>query len=44
MQGTWTTADIAGKPADIYEPAGKPRFGVIHLHGANLVTEINALS
>jgi esterase/lipase superfamily enzyme len=32
MSGTWNTADIAGKPADVYEPAQRPRFGVLHLH------------
>src|SRR5947209_6680638 len=39
MNGTWTTVDIGGKPADVYEPAaGKPRFGVLHLHGGSLET------
>lgn len=33
MDGRWTTETIAGKPADVYEPAGRPRFGVLHLHG-----------
>ncbi|HKB35352.1 MAG TPA: alpha/beta hydrolase-fold protein [Gemmataceae bacterium] len=35
MNGAWTTLDVGGKPADIYDPpAGvKPRFGVLHLHG-----------
>src|SRR5947209_17196253 len=37
MSGTWATATIAGKSADVYEPAGtsRPRFGVLHLHGAS---------
>ncbi len=34
MNGSWTAVDIAGKPADIYDPpAGRPRFGLIYLHG-----------
>jgi pimeloyl-ACP methyl ester carboxylesterase len=33
MNGKWTTLDIAGKPADVYEPPGeKTRFGVLYLH------------
>jgi S-formylglutathione hydrolase len=40
MTGTWSHADIAGKPADVYDPAGagRPRFAVLHLHGADLET------
>jgi S-formylglutathione hydrolase len=36
----WTRIEIAGKPADVYEPPGgdRPRFGVLHLHGAGLET------
>lgn len=36
----WTVADIAGKPADIFEPSGvaRPRFGILFLHGAGLET------
>jgi pimeloyl-ACP methyl ester carboxylesterase len=34
MSGKWTAVDIAGKPADIYDPPiGRPRFGLIYLHG-----------
>jgi S-formylglutathione hydrolase FrmB len=34
MAGQWSAVDIAGKPADVFEPpAGKPRFGLIYLHG-----------
>jgi S-formylglutathione hydrolase len=29
----WHTVDIAGKPADVFEPEGKPRFGLLFLHG-----------
>ena len=32
MKGTWTSHDIAGKPADVFDPAERPRFGVLHLH------------
>jgi pimeloyl-ACP methyl ester carboxylesterase len=33
MYGTWTQIDIAGKPADVYEPPdGRARFGVLFLH------------
>jgi S-formylglutathione hydrolase len=40
MKGTWKQLDIAGKVADIYDPAPgiRPRFGVLHLHGAGLET------
>jgi S-formylglutathione hydrolase len=32
MNGTWTTTDIAGHPADMYEPANRPRLAVLFLH------------
>jgi S-formylglutathione hydrolase len=40
MNGTWTSVAIAGKPADVYSPAGteRPRFAVLHLHGVGLET------
>lgn len=40
MNGAWSTAEIAGKAADVYEPsgAGPPRFGVLALHGVGLKT------
>jgi S-formylglutathione hydrolase len=40
MNGTWQTADIAGKRADVYTPPGegRPRFGVLYLHPAGLET------
>ena len=40
MNGAWSTAKIAGKPADVYDPPGegRPRFGVLHLHGVGLKT------
>jgi pimeloyl-ACP methyl ester carboxylesterase len=40
MNGTWTQLEIAGKAADVYDPAGnaRPRFGVLYLHGASLET------
>jgi S-formylglutathione hydrolase len=39
MNGTWTLADIAGKPADVYDPpGGHPRFGILYLHPVGLET------
>ena len=40
MNGTWSSVDIAGRPADVYDPPGpgRPRFGVLHLHAADLAT------
>jgi S-formylglutathione hydrolase len=40
MQGTWTSVDIAGKQADLYDLQGsvRPRFGILHLHGIGLET------
>jgi S-formylglutathione hydrolase len=40
VKGTWTTVDLAGKQADVYDPpAGAlPRFGVLFLHGIGLET------
>jgi S-formylglutathione hydrolase len=40
MNGTWTTIDLAGKPADVYEPPqlDRPRVGVLYLHGGGLET------
>lgn len=34
MNGVWTQIDLAGKPADVFEPSGalRPRFGVLFLH------------
>jgi S-formylglutathione hydrolase len=39
---TWSRADIAGKPADIYDPPGAPRFGVLYQHGIGLETLASA--
>jgi S-formylglutathione hydrolase len=39
MSGTWTSVEIAGKPADVFDPrGGRPRFGTIFLHGTGLET------
>jgi S-formylglutathione hydrolase len=39
MDGAWTRVDLAGKPADVYDPpGGRPRFGVLFLHGIGLKT------
>ena len=32
MSGTWQTTEIAGKPADVFEPSSGSRFGVLFLH------------
>jgi S-formylglutathione hydrolase len=39
----WTTVDIGGKRADVFEPsdASRPQFGVMHLHGIGLETLID---
>ncbi len=35
----WTTLDIGGKPADVFDPpAGRPRFGLLYLHPYGLET------
>jgi S-formylglutathione hydrolase len=43
MNGTWTTLDIGGKNADVYDLAGgaSPCFGILHLHGAGLETLVD---
>jgi esterase/lipase superfamily enzyme len=40
MLPNWSCIEIAGQPADVYEPPGapRPRFGILHLHGAGLET------
>jgi S-formylglutathione hydrolase len=40
MLPNWSCLEIAGKPADVYDPPGSagPRFAVLHLHGAGLET------
>jgi S-formylglutathione hydrolase len=40
MNGAWASVKIGGKAADVYDPAGngRPRFGLIYLHGASLET------
>jgi enterochelin esterase-like enzyme len=36
---TWSTIDISGKPADIFDPpGGRPRFGILYLHPLGLET------
>jgi S-formylglutathione hydrolase len=37
MNGTWTTVEIAGRPADVYEPANQPppSRAVLYLHDAD---------
>ena len=36
MNGTWNLVDLAGKPADVYDPPQRPRFGLIYLHSYGL--------
>jgi S-formylglutathione hydrolase len=39
MRDGWTTIEIAGKPADVFDPPSVPvRFGVLFLHGYGLET------
>jgi pimeloyl-ACP methyl ester carboxylesterase len=38
MSNAWTALDIAGKKADIYDPPGRPRFGILFLHATGLET------
>jgi S-formylglutathione hydrolase len=38
MSGTWSVVDIGGKPADVYDPPGRPHYGLIYLHGVGLFT------
>ncbi|GIW80087.1 MAG: hypothetical protein KatS3mg105_1894 [Gemmatales bacterium] len=38
MSGTWSQQMIHGKAADVFDPAGKPSFGLLHLHGVGLET------
>jgi S-formylglutathione hydrolase len=40
MTAAWSQVEIAGKPADVYDPPGdpRPRFGVLFLHGYGLET------
>ena len=37
MANAWKSVAIAGRPADVYEPAesGRPRFGILYLHGSS---------
>lgn len=41
MSGTWTTQILADKKIDVYDPPGKPRFGVLYLHGVGLETLVD---
>ena len=38
MASGWSLQSIAGKPADVFDPPGKPRFGVLFLHPVGLET------
>jgi S-formylglutathione hydrolase len=43
MRGTWSTADIAGHTADVYDPPGphRPRYAMLYLHGIGLETLVD---
>jgi pimeloyl-ACP methyl ester carboxylesterase len=43
MRGTWTSLNIAGKSADVYDLAAraKPRFGILFLHPFGLETLVD---
>lgn len=32
MTSTWQRLDLAGKPADVFDPGEPPRFGLLYLH------------
>ncbi|HEV3116475.1 MAG TPA: alpha/beta hydrolase-fold protein, partial [Gemmataceae bacterium] len=38
MKGAWSTVQIGGKPAEIYQDQGglPPRFGILYLHDSDL--------
>jgi S-formylglutathione hydrolase FrmB len=39
MGATWTRLEVAGKPADVFDPVpGPPRFGLVYLHGVSQET------
>lgn len=40
MSGIWSTVDVAGKPAEVFDPpdADRPRFAILFLHGYGLET------
>jgi S-formylglutathione hydrolase len=40
MTGTWTTVDLGGKPADVFDPPGaqRPRFALLFLHAYDVQT------
>src|SRR6516162_9112434 len=38
MTGNWTREIVGGKPADVYQPPGRARFGVLFLHPVGLET------
>jgi S-formylglutathione hydrolase len=38
LNGTWRKEEIGGKPADIFVPDAKPRFGVLFLHDTDQET------
>jgi S-formylglutathione hydrolase len=38
MNGTWSQVSLDGKTLDVFDPPGKPRFGLLYLHGVGLET------
>lgn len=41
MAGKWMQIEVGGKAVDVYEPAKKPRFGILFLHGIGLETLVD---
>lgn len=35
MSGTWSGVEVGGKPADVFEPSARPRFGLLFLHDSD---------
>lgn len=41
MSGKWSSQTLNGKKIDVYDPPGKPRFGILYLHGVGLETLVD---
>src|SRR5882724_5738479 len=41
LSGIWSAHTLNGKTIDVYDPPGKPRFGLLYLHGVGLETLVD---